>query len=407
MDDCRINIKDADGVDLGYKLVRKKGLADEISKNSDNLLRGGNLWVWGCNPNGILGINNNSCWVSSPVQTVAGGSNWKHVQASYYSNVVSLKTDGTLWTWGQGCRGVLGDNSTVSKSSPVQTSTGGTNWKQASAVGGAVAAIKNDGSLWLWGCSPSSLGLRSQPVQPASNNTQWRKVSLAGGRFLGNCVRGAGIKEDGTLWVFRNSADICAPRFENFSSESYKFCDVKTNKVITAIHENGSMWICGDRNLSTLGVSTGDCFKQSYDKGCDWKKIQDVTTYNSSVALKKDNTIWAWGYVWRTFRSLEYSTNPNFYYAADIYGAAASFSVGKNSWSCLITLESSQNAAGIKTDGTLWTWGCSPFFVQDGKNSYDANINIVNKSVSLTQVGFESGWKSLTGTRNSGFAIKE
>ena len=37
-----------------------------------------------------------------------------------------------LWGWGQGTSGKLGTNDVASRSSPVQTVAGGTNWKQVS-----------------------------------------------------------------------------------------------------------------------------------------------------------------------------------------------------------------------------------------------------------------------------------
>ena len=38
----------------------------------------------------------------------------------------------TLWTWGWNGYGGLGDSTTVNKSSPITTIAGGTNWKQVS-----------------------------------------------------------------------------------------------------------------------------------------------------------------------------------------------------------------------------------------------------------------------------------
>ena len=44
----------------------------------------------------------------------------------------AIKTDGTLWTWGRGDSGQLGNASTTNRSTPVTTFAGGTNWKQVS-----------------------------------------------------------------------------------------------------------------------------------------------------------------------------------------------------------------------------------------------------------------------------------
>ena len=141
----------------------------------------GTLWTWGYNPYGSLG-DNTTTNKSSPVQTIAGGTNWKQVSASG-SHTAAIKTDGTLWTWGQNNFGQLGDNTTTSKYSPVQTIAGGTNWKQVSCGTMHTAAIKTDGTLWIWGSnSYGQLGdntttYKSSPVQTISAGTDWKQVS--------------------------------------------------------------------------------------------------------------------------------------------------------------------------------------------------------------------------------------
>jgi alpha-tubulin suppressor-like RCC1 family protein len=102
----------------------------------------GTLWTWGRNTYGALGDNSVTSR-SSPVQTVAGGTNWKSVSGSTW-HIAALKTDGTLWTSGRNTNGQLGDNSVTNKSSPVQTVAGGTNWKLVSCGGAGTAAIKDD-----------------------------------------------------------------------------------------------------------------------------------------------------------------------------------------------------------------------------------------------------------------------
>jgi alpha-tubulin suppressor-like RCC1 family protein len=78
---------------------------------------------------------------SSPVQTVAFGTNW--VTASTGGSTgTGIKTDGTLWLWGNNNSGQLGDNTTVNKSSPVQTVAFGTNWLRSSGGYKQYHAIK-------------------------------------------------------------------------------------------------------------------------------------------------------------------------------------------------------------------------------------------------------------------------
>jgi alpha-tubulin suppressor-like RCC1 family protein len=144
----------------------------------------GTLWVWGNNPNGYS-LPTDTGGKSSPVQSLAAGTNW--VQSSITAQGgCAVKSDGTLWTWGSNRRGMLGDNTTIQKSSPVQTIAGGTNWKQCSAGGYAMAAIKTDGTLWGWGNNQNgTLGVndithRSSPVQTIMGGTNWKQVSTKG-----------------------------------------------------------------------------------------------------------------------------------------------------------------------------------------------------------------------------------
>jgi alpha-tubulin suppressor-like RCC1 family protein len=95
----------------------------------------GTLWLWGDGNSGQLG-NGVAARQSSPVQTVSGGTNWKQVSAGGHSFTTAIKTDGTLWTWGDNSLAQLGDNTLAAKLSPVQTAAGGTNWKQVSAAPG-------------------------------------------------------------------------------------------------------------------------------------------------------------------------------------------------------------------------------------------------------------------------------
>ena len=79
----------------------------------------GTLWAWGDNSYGQLGDGTTTHRLS-PVQV---GSGFASVAAGYY-HTVAVKTDGTLWAWGYNDYGQLGDGTTTYRLSPVQVGSG-------------------------------------------------------------------------------------------------------------------------------------------------------------------------------------------------------------------------------------------------------------------------------------------
>jgi len=157
----------------------------------------GTLWSCGRNEHGQLGHSNKTSY-SSPKQ-VGSDTTWRSVGTSHYSSYAT-KTDGTLWSWGENVRGKLGQNNNTEYSSPRQIP--GTTWGTISGRGGttAVGAIKTDGTLWVWGDDDDgTLGLgqrdqhKSSPYQLAG--TTWS--ALAGGYRAFWAT-----KTDGTLWTW-------------------------------------------------------------------------------------------------------------------------------------------------------------------------------------------------------------
>jgi len=150
----------------------------------------GSLWCWGVNTLGILG-DGSTITKSSPVSVAGGGFNWEKVSMSGSSSghCVATKIDGTLWTWGSNSLGQLGAGTTAdNRSSPGTVNGGGTNWKDCAAGGNHSAAIKADGTLWTWGGNAAgqlgdgaTTASRSSPATTTSNGVyEWQKVAAAG-----------------------------------------------------------------------------------------------------------------------------------------------------------------------------------------------------------------------------------
>lgn len=105
------------------------------------------LWTWGYNLKGALG-KNEIVQYSSPVQIP--GTTWHMVApiSGSYAGASAIKSDGTLWSWGDGTYGLLGLGSQNDFSSPVQVGTD-ENWAALNAGGKIKIASKTDGTLWI------------------------------------------------------------------------------------------------------------------------------------------------------------------------------------------------------------------------------------------------------------------
>jgi len=159
----------------------------------------GQLYVWGGNGRG--GVGDASGFAQpSPVTTAGGGTNWKFV-AFGWEHTMAVKTDGTLWCWGQNDKGQVGDGTTTDRSSPVTVAGGGTTWKNASGGYRFTIATKTDGTLWTWGSNPygelgdGTITSRSSPNTVAGGGTTWKQTACG-------YYHVTAIKTDGTLWTW-------------------------------------------------------------------------------------------------------------------------------------------------------------------------------------------------------------
>jgi alpha-tubulin suppressor-like RCC1 family protein len=355
----------------------------------------GTLWVWGDGQSGQLGNNARPVIITTPVTTFAGGTNWKQV-SSGNSHATAIKTDGTLWTWGSNFRGAIGDNTTTTRCTPVTTFAGGTNWKQVSGGNGCTTAIKTDGTLWAWGInSNGQLGdnttiSRCTPVTTFAGGTNWKSV-FSGYRHI------TAIKTDGTLWVwgqnyytqlgfsYINNRVTPVTTFAGGTNwaviakgDSVQSFDYSTLETGIATKTDGTLWVWGrtgvlpqtSQNLTPVTTFAG---------GTDWKSVSSSGV--SVAAIKTDGTLWTWSD--STFRGQQ-GNNQIQYMSTPV----TTFAGGTN-WKQISC--STSHIAAIKTDGTLWIWG------QNNSNNIGANNVVVNSwCTPITTFAGGTNWKQVS-----------
>jgi len=328
---------------------------------------GSTLFTWGRNNVGQLG-HNTVVNKSSPTQTITGGSNWKSVSISSGVSVTAIKTDGTLWSWGLGSSGQLGDNTVTTRSSPVQTITFGTNWKQV-ACGDHTSAIKTDGTLWCWGLnSDGQLGdntliKKSSPVQTVAFGTNWKQVASDNSNTVA-------IKTDGTLWTWGlNSYGQLGDNTLIKKSSPVQTVAFGTNwkqvacgyQHISAIKTDGTLWTWGRNTNGQLGnntITSTSSPVQTIAFGTNWKQVSVALQGGTTACIKTDGTLWTWGYNGNGQLGDNTQTNRSSPIQTIAFGA---------NWKSVDC--GGTHTAAIKTDGTLWCWGGNDLFGNLGDNT--------------------------------------
>jgi len=285
----------------------------------------GTVWTWGRNSSGQLGDGTLDSRLK-PVQVVGPSSGFLTgvtAISSGYDHTITLKGDGTVWTWGNNDYGQLGDGTaglTARRLKPVQVvgpSSGFLTGVTAISSGGNhTIALKGDGTVWTWGYNgygqlgDTTTTNRSRPVQVLGPGTGFLTGITA---IEGRQYHTVALKGDGTVWTWGDN--------------TYgQLGDGTTTRRLKPVQVVGS----------STGFLTG------------------ITAVSGGayhvIALKGDGTVWTWGYNY--YGQLGNGTTTGRLKPVQVVGPSSGFLTGVTKIGA-----GSFHTIALKGDKTVWTWG--------------------------------------------------
>lgn len=347
----------------------------------------GNAWAWGDNDTGRLG-NGTTTWSSVPIQmTVVSGV--VGVAAGYNHSLV-VKSDGTVWACGSNQYGQLGIGSSDnnSHSAPVQV-TGLTG--VVAVAGGAYhsVALKSNGTVWAWGNNVSGqLGNNttadsSVPVQVKD----FHGVVLSGVvAVAGGNTHSLALKVDGTVWAWGSGGNgELGNGNSGISANSSEAVQVKGlsgvvgvaagDSLSLAVTKDGKAWAWGWNREGQLGNGTiGDANSSSLPVQVTGLSgvVGVAAGYYHGLAFKSDGTAWAWGL--GGYGQLGNGTNAGSTVPVQVTGLSDVVAMAGGVYHSL----------AVKSDGTVWDWGAN--FTNQLGDGTGANRSVPVQTIGLSGI---------------------
>jgi alpha-tubulin suppressor-like RCC1 family protein len=281
----------------------------------------GTLWTWGIKEPqmGIGPLNDNNIIMPTQVGT---DSDWKKVGAGI-NYTIAIKEDGTLWSWGSNQEGALGTNNlddNFISYVPMQVGTNA-NWSNvyANGEGHISLAIKENGTLWSWGTpSPYLLGYPNSHLNNSyrsphqiGTDTDWMQVSVSN-QFS------AALKNNGTLFAWGTTSTSLfgngLPQYTTFNSplpvqigtDSDWTQFTVGHASLLALKSNGTRWGWGQNSSYQLGAGSNTFISTptQLDTDSDWLYLHNDSLLGAAQGIRQDNSLYCWGFYYHLSTAL-------------------------------------------------------------------------------------------------------
>lgn len=259
---------------LTFRVTDKKVQIKQGNYFTISLKENGTVWTWGYNGYGQLGIGNKTT-KKVPVQAV-NINNVKDIGAGT-NHAIALKEDGTVWTWGYNYYGQIGTGDTSVRLVPTQV-VGLRDIVEVEAYGNTSYAIDVRGDVYVWGYGYSK--------KPQKRNIGERVVS---------CDRDLLITQSKCIY------DLSTKKY-NWSVQDAIQVAKGTNHYL-ALNPDGTVYAWGNNRYGQLGrgwasnTNYGVDYVYADESGEPLKDIVAIKAGNySSVAVDKNGKVYTWGY---------------------------------------------------------------------------------------------------------------
>jgi alpha-tubulin suppressor-like RCC1 family protein len=272
--------------------------SDEFSVT---LLSDGTVWGWGQGKFGELGDGSTS---DSDVPVEAAGLAGVTQIAAGDSHVLALRSDGTVWTWGDDIDGLLGNGTAGAVTDAPAQVPGLTGVIQVAAGGDQSLALRSNGTVWAWG--GNDLGdLGDGTTNPHDKPEQ--VPGLPGiARIAAGGVDSYAISASCTVYAWGNNS---VGQLGNGTSGMTDFTtaaapvpnltgvtQVATSgiAVLALAGSNGQVWAWGDNRSGQLG--DGSTTERDSPEETGLTGITGLAaSLDESAAIRPDGTELTWG----------------------------------------------------------------------------------------------------------------
>ncbi|MFB6306558.1 MAG: PKD domain-containing protein, partial [Flavobacteriales bacterium] len=273
----------------------------------------GTVLTWGENGQGQLGDNNSPNDSNTPVQVVSstGTDSLTDIIAVDAGRefTLALKNDGTVWAWGDGDNGQLGDGAATDSDVPVQVS-GISNAVAIAAGNNHAMALLDDSTVVTWGNDNKTklvcggCGQQNTPVTPQGLDTAVIDIDANGNHIMAlqvdGTVKTAGGDFFGQLGNDNPATDQGSFVYVDSVNDGNKLKNVIGITAGTehslALLNNGEVFAWGDNSESQLGsASAGPKEKLAIKVDNISNAIAIGAGLRYSIALLEDSSLMTWG----------------------------------------------------------------------------------------------------------------